>query len=1348
MITKYTNLSLLFLCLFVMQVREASAWQAKDSVTYEVNHEAGKILQLIREQYKNKDYSIGQELNLMVKKITTKMTATGGESEVQAIVILRPDGDTFTPIKSHLIIERSSATNRLRKPLIGYKKSRKKFGKCYQYDLGPIILWSDYDWVTETDGSEFIDYIANDFIAAQPVPRELSLTTDEYYQSGNQLNEVVISAPSSSTYLSGLTTNDELSPVEQELVGSVALQDASHLSLDTRFQVLSLSAKEWGTDPSKKDLVVELLQTTPPSQHQGMMEKLKEYPSVYTAIAEGIYHEGINKQKYKALVYDSFYDIWQGSTYYKDPSFQDPSGRQYSSKHASYAFYQEVSEEMERFIFPSCLNTKQNQSVPELCACLENLPPSQVEKISYEDRIEMLDRILEYVPQLYAVNGISGYYEKPIIKLLQMLPERFAYQDFQNHLTEKRYIHHFESKTTAISPIRLLSDPYENGLVLLPGKFRLELLKALINISSKRPGYYRKVDQLESKISNYQLAEVNKQIVYYGKDKTHILKQFYTTLGSSYNQTFYAVPETSLEDSLDIKNTKLNLNQTLQNKRNVSYTFISQTHAPFDLVLLVDFSGQSSLLGTSHNTNSGIVVPAIAVHFLSDIDPTDKKNQNVLTPIFSKSTAKIPSETINKMLFHSNELQSLAELSVKMEKVNSPLLVSILGNSCQYMDGITPQELTSEGYGDVLMNHVDGLNNQEPVDMASKLHSEAQQIDNLIVNHPDEIQKILASEGGPELLAKWANKLENDRDHLNASLSYQQKENIDQAINGLKRVSSNSTDNFTYRSADASSGELALKNPFEFNGGISASTIFYNSNQVGGREPFTYFLQGNLNINLYQLSMPVSFSLSNQGTDLDYEVPYKFNRISLHPKYKWIQGHLGDVSMQFSPYTLSGHQFTGAGVDMTPQGSVAISAMGGQLLRAVEYDGNENTIPAFQRIGYGSKVTITRPHFRIGIIGFYAKDDINSIPNIPEDQGVTPKENLVVSLEGSYKLLNNLELNGEYASTAITQDLRAETTTNTSQGLAGSLFNNRASTEYYKAFKGGLNYSFQKSTLGVAYERIDPGYETLGAYFFNNDFENITLNTTTVLFGDKVNLAINVGYQRDDLENQKENSSHRSVGSINAAIAASKDLNITTSYSNFTTFTNTKLNQFDQINDNDPTNDELEALDYKQLSQNANVNVNYIVSRKPKMQQVLNVNYALADVANEQGGVVRIGDASTFHNSNTSYSFLFPKKSLTITGGVNLTYNTIGTTNATNWGPLVSVNKKFFENKLNTGFSAVHNISNNRSSTSKITNLRATATYVYREKHNFNLNAINLIKNLNSGNSAEITVTFGYNYAF
>lgn len=62
--------------------------------------------------------------------------------------------------------------------------------------------------------------------------------------------------------------------------------------------------------------------------------------------------------------------------------------------------------------------------------------------------------------------------------------------------------------------------------------------------------------------------------------------------------------------------------------------------------------------------------------------------------------------------------------------------------------------------------------------------------------------------------------------------------------------------------------------PFKVNGTLAANSVFFNSSQPGGRAPFTYFLQGVLNFSVYQFSMPVTYSYSNQGDNLDYQTPY------------------------------------------------------------------------------------------------------------------------------------------------------------------------------------------------------------------------------------------------------------------------------------------------------------------------------------------------------------------------------------------------------------------------------------------------------------------------------------------
>lgn len=92
------------------------------------------------------------------------------------------------------------------------------------------------------------------------------------------------------------------------------------------------------------------------------------------------------------------------------------------------------------------------------------------------------------------------------------------------------------------------------------------------------------------------------------------------------------------------------------------------------------------------------------------------------------------------------------------------------------------------------------------------------------------------------------------------------------------------------------------------NGGISVSQLFNSS--FGGeqrRDPYNYYLNGNLNFSIYGLSIPLTFNFSNQ--QFGFQQP--FNQYGLSPTYKWITLHAGYTSMSFSPYTLSGHLFLG-----------------------------------------------------------------------------------------------------------------------------------------------------------------------------------------------------------------------------------------------------------------------------------------------------------------------------------------------------------------------------------------------------------------------------------------------------
>lgn len=535
--------------------------------------------------------------------------------------------------------------------------------------------------------------------------------------------------------------------------------------------------------------------------------------------------------------------------------------------------------------------------------------------------------------------------------------------------------------------------------------------------------------------------------------------------------------------------------------------------------------------------------------------------------------------------------------------------------------------------------------------------------------------------------------------------------------------------------------ENFYKPNFKVTGNVNANAMYYTSNGQNSREPFTYLLSGNLNISAFNFSVPLFYSITNQGENLGYTAPFDFNRLSIMPKYKWVKAYIGNVSMTFSPYTLSGFPFKGVGLELTPKSPFKITLMGGQLLKAVSEENAMGGIPVYQRLGYGAKIGFEQPQYKIGWIGFYAKDDLNSL-NMTNDKGVTPKENFVNSLIFSTSLLKNLNFNVEYALSVLTDDIRSEKLSG--GNFRDKLFSSKESTSFMNAVNVNFDYNIQKSIVGLTYERIDPNYNTLGALYFNNDLENIALRFARPFYQDKITVSTSLGYQRDDLAKAKKQDTKRVVGSVNMNYRVTDQLNFTGSYSNFSTYTNKKLDQFELINN--PNVVQSDTLDYRQLSQNANLNMSYAFGKK--RNQNLNFNYSIAGQANEQGGVIRKGQASTVQNYNLAHSVNFIEMKIALNSSLNYTSNEVGQNNNSSAGASVGASKKLFKDKLNTNFGLLYNNSQGNMNSSSVFGVKFNNSYVLLEQHNFTMSIISMFRSSsNARKFNDLTATLNYSYS-
>ena len=521
------------------------------------------------------------------------------------------------------------------------------------------------------------------------------------------------------------------------------------------------------------------------------------------------------------------------------------------------------------------------------------------------------------------------------------------------------------------------------------------------------------------------------------------------------------------------------------------------------------------------------------------------------------------------------------------------------------------------------------------------------------------------------------------------------------------------------------------KKPLKISGSISARATLFSSQPSEARQSFTYQLTGSVNLSLYELlNIPLSFNLNNYGANFSY--PSLPNRLSLHPSYKWAKAHIGDVSMSFGSYTLNGHQFTGLGVELSP-GRWQVSAMAGRLLKGVGADPN---IPSqqvgYERWGYGLKTRYEGSTFALGGTVFAARDRDGRISFDIDALGIYPKGNIALGLEGSLSLIKDLKLSLEYGLSRMQQDLRS------------------TEVSYYHALRADVSYSFLGNTLGVGYERIDPGYATLGAYYFNNDYENLTLNYSRSFFDSKLSLALSGGLQRDDLMGQKQEHNKRFVGSAQVGFTPSEALSASVSLSSFQSYRNLK-SSFDYINARTPY-DNLDTLQFTQLSHSLDADISWRLKQSEAQTQTLSATLSYQEAADRQGRYIQPGQLTRFMNLGTSYSLDLSALDLTLTGGFNVSNNYADRKAVLTLGPSLSLAKRFLKKQLSTGLSLSYNETQEAGHRlAQVYNLRATAGYRFWGKHGLNASVAyqgRKFRHVVSSPRYSFTSELSYSYSF
>ncbi|MCA6365312.1 MAG: hypothetical protein IM638_19930 [Bacteroidetes bacterium] len=422
--------------------------------------------------------------------------------------------------------------------------------------------------------------------------------------------------------------------------------------------------------------------------------------------------------------------------------------------------------------------------------------------------------------------------------------------------------------------------------------------------------------------------------------------------------------------------------------------------------------------------------------------------------------------------------------------------------------------------------------------------------------------------------------------------------------------------------------KIGQKDMVTISGGLNFSSVLYDAQGFEARrDPFTWFFSGNLNVTILDVSLPFTYSYSNQrGT---FTQP--FNMQAVHPKWKWIQGHAGTTAMNFSNYTLAGHVFTGGGVELTPAGWYA-GAMYGRLRKAIAFDPAMTSTDqmSFRRMGWGVKAGFDKDGHAIGITYFTAKDEENSLLFLPPGAAIAPMQNTALSISGKTKLSTWLSVSAELAVSGLTRNTNAETETTDFNGWQKWLLPTRTTTQFFRAWNAAITFTQKNFSVALKHEHVDPDYQTLGAYFFNNDLENYTVAPSFKLWKGKLNIGLNTGFQRNNLDKTRQSTTQRWVGSVNVSAMPGKNWTLNASYSNFTAFTNQRPQA-------DPfwVPTAADTLNFYQLSQQASALVSKSFGEKSKWKKNVAVNAMYQVTGQQQSGSVL--PSTTIINGNVSF---------------------------------------------------------------------------------------------------------------
>ena len=529
--------------------------------------------------------------------------------------------------------------------------------------------------------------------------------------------------------------------------------------------------------------------------------------------------------------------------------------------------------------------------------------------------------------------------------------------------------------------------------------------------------------------------------------------------------------------------------------------------------------------------------------------------------------------------------------------------------------------------------------------------------------------------------------------------------------------------------------------PLAVSGTIGLNTSFYNASGIPERQsPFSYGINANATLTLYGISLPFSFTwYSNQKAG--FRQP--FNQFGISPTYKWLTVHLGYRNVSFSEFTLNGYTFLGAGIEAHP-GKFRLGAVYGKFNQISQYDlAMTDSIPKLTRTGWATKVGYGTNDRFVDIsmlrIGDNPKNFVDSLGKLGQP---TPAQNLAIGLTSKFRITKSLFFNFDGSMSFFTQNRKITASDSITDGLlkfAGNFITINNTSEYHKAIRTGLSYRFTPTiSSGIEYRRIDPGFQSMGSYFFNNDLELITFNQSASFLKNKLNARGSLGLQRDNLDSAKTSTSKRVIGSFSMNYNINQNWGVDASYSNFST------------NQKAIKNVANNTLMIYQVNHNLMLMPRFVkATEKLSHMVMLNLNWMILDDKNAQTSSATDTDTKV---AMLMYALGLLKQKININVGANYTNMSNQSLSNQLMGGTLGVSSSLLKDKLSLNWNNSFMLNKINSDNGTVFNTALNAAYRLHPKHSVTLN-FNMINNSFSNSTTvpsfnEIRGDIGYAFTF